>query len=54
MQYMPLIFSRTPELLISGAVLSVSKCCYGVMTEMSLTLKIIHFVQKLRYFNCVL
>jgi len=51
MQYMPLIFSRTPELLISGAVLIVTN---GVMIEMSLTLKIIQFVQKLRYFNSVL
>ena len=51
---MPLTFSRTPELLISGAVLSVSKWPYGVVTEMSLTLSIIHFAQKFRYFNSVL
>jgi len=49
-QYMPLIFSRTPELLISGAVLSVSKWSYGLMIEMSLTLKATHFVQKCMIF----
>ena len=34
MQYMPFIFSRKPELLISGVVLSVSKWSYDLMTEM--------------------
>ena len=50
MQYMPLTFIRTTQLLISGVLLSVSKLSYGIMTYISLTLTITLICTKITIF----